>query len=73
MIQPNGGKDNADAGIGTGPYKVTVNEPGVRHGGEKFANYWQGDKIAAMPTRSRSSSSTMRRPAPPPCRAARST
>ena len=37
MIQPNGGKDNPAAGIGTGPYKVTVNEPGVRHGGEKFA------------------------------------
>ncbi|MBA3448287.1 MAG: twin-arginine translocation signal domain-containing protein [Pseudaminobacter sp.] len=45
IIQPNGGKDAPDAGISAGPYKVTVNEPGVRHGGEKFANYWQGDKM----------------------------
>ena len=44
MIQPNGGKDNPNEGIGTGPYKVTVNEPGVRHGGEKFANYWRDDR-----------------------------
>ncbi len=40
IIQPDGGMGTPDAGIGTGPYKVTVNEPGVRHGGEKFANYW---------------------------------
>ncbi|PSM17559.1 ABC transporter substrate-binding protein [Nitratireductor sp. StC3] len=45
IIQPNGGKDAPDAGISAGPYKVTVNEPGVRHGGERFANYWQGDKM----------------------------
>ncbi|MER9445640.1 ABC transporter substrate-binding protein [Mesorhizobium sp. M0340] len=45
IIQPNGGKDDPTAGIGTGPYKVTVNEPGVRHGGEKFKDYWQGDKL----------------------------
>ncbi len=45
IVQPNGGKDAADAGIGAGPYKVAVNEPGVRHVGERFANYWQGDKI----------------------------
>ncbi|RWP16106.1 MAG: ABC transporter substrate-binding protein [Mesorhizobium sp.] len=44
VIQPNGGKDDQAAGIGAGPYKVTVNEPGVRHGGERFKNYWQGDK-----------------------------
>lgn len=44
MIQPNGGKDKPDAGIGTGPYKVTVNEAGVRLGGEKFANYWRDDR-----------------------------
>ncbi|MCO6049731.1 ABC transporter substrate-binding protein [Mesorhizobium sp. RP14(2022)] len=44
MIQPNGGKDKPDEGIGTGPYKVTVNEPGVRLGGEKFANYWRDDR-----------------------------
>ena len=45
VIQPNGGKDNPNAGISAGPYKVTVNQPGVRHGGERFANYWQGDKM----------------------------
>jgi len=45
VIQPNGGKDDPNAGISAGPYKVTVNEPGVRYGGEKFANYWLGDKI----------------------------
>ncbi|ESY85949.1 peptide ABC transporter substrate-binding protein [Mesorhizobium sp. LNHC220B00] len=43
-IQPNGGKDNPSEGIGTGPYKVTVNEPGVRLGGEKFAGYWRDDR-----------------------------
>ncbi len=44
MIQPNGGKDKPDEGIGTGPYKITVNEAGVRLGGEKFANYWRDDR-----------------------------
>ncbi|TIM63119.1 MAG: twin-arginine translocation signal domain-containing protein, partial [Mesorhizobium sp.] len=43
-IQPNGGKDDPSAGISAGPYKVTVNQPGVRHCGERFANYWRGDK-----------------------------
>ncbi|WP_157015667.1 ABC transporter substrate-binding protein [Mesorhizobium xinjiangense] len=45
IIQPNGGKDDPTAGISAGPYKVSVNEPGVRQGGERFANYWQGDKM----------------------------
>jgi peptide/nickel transport system substrate-binding protein len=45
VVQPNGGKDDPNAGISAGPYKVTVNEPGVRHGGERFANYWQADKM----------------------------
>ena len=40
VIQPNGGKDNPTEGVGAGPYKVVLNEPGVRHGFEKFANYW---------------------------------
>lgn len=44
VIQPNGGKDNPIAGVGTGPYKITVNEPGVRHGGERFASYWRDDR-----------------------------
>ncbi|PBB41222.1 peptide ABC transporter substrate-binding protein [Mesorhizobium sp. WSM3866] len=45
VIQPNGGKDNPAEGISAGPYKVAVNEPGVRHGGERFANFWQSDKM----------------------------
>ena len=45
IIQPNGGKDNPTEGISAGPYKVTINEPGVRQGGEKFANYWGGDDM----------------------------
>ncbi|MER8779281.1 ABC transporter substrate-binding protein [Mesorhizobium sp. M0977] len=45
VIQPNGGKDNPAEGISAGPFKVTVNEPGVRHGGERFANFWQPDKM----------------------------
>ncbi len=39
-IQPNGGKDDPNAGIGTGAYKVSVFEPGVRMVGERFENYW---------------------------------
>ncbi|TIN16057.1 MAG: ABC transporter substrate-binding protein [Mesorhizobium sp.] len=45
IIQPNGGKDNPGAGISAGPYKVTRFEPGVGYGGEKFKDYWQGDKL----------------------------
>ncbi|RWO94431.1 MAG: ABC transporter substrate-binding protein [Mesorhizobium sp.] len=45
IIQPNGGKDDPAAGISAGPYKVTVNEPGVRHSGERFVNFWQSDKM----------------------------
>lgn len=44
MVQPNGGKDDPTAGIGTGPYKVVVNEPGVRLGGQKYENYWRDDR-----------------------------
>jgi peptide/nickel transport system substrate-binding protein len=40
QIQPGGGMDNPAAAIGAGPYKVVVNEPGVRHGFEKHANYF---------------------------------
>jgi peptide/nickel transport system substrate-binding protein len=45
VIQPNGGKDNPAEGISAGPYKVAVNEPGVRYGGERFENFWQKDKM----------------------------
>ncbi|MFY0622854.1 MAG: ABC transporter substrate-binding protein [Pelagimonas sp.] len=43
-IQPNGGFDDPAAGIGTGPYKVTANEPGVRYSFEKFADYWDDSR-----------------------------
>lgn len=44
QIQPNGGRDNPAAGIGTGAYKVVANEPGVRHVYEKHANYWDDSR-----------------------------
>ena len=43
MIQPNGGMDAPDAGVGTGPYKVDADEPGVRTTFTKFENYWGDD------------------------------
>ncbi|TWG99724.1 peptide/nickel transport system substrate-binding protein [Mesorhizobium sp. J18] len=43
VIQPNGGRDKPDEGIGTGPYKVEVNEPGVRHMSVKYDGYWRDD------------------------------
>jgi peptide/nickel transport system substrate-binding protein len=44
MIQPNGGKDDPTAGIGTGPYKIVVNEAGIRHVGELQKGYWGSDQ-----------------------------
>lgn len=41
MIQPNGGKDDPAAAIGTGPYTVAAHEPGVRTVFEKNPNYWR--------------------------------
>ncbi len=43
LIQPNGGVDNPAAGIGTGPYRVEVNEPGVRHVLTRNPDYWSDD------------------------------
>jgi peptide/nickel transport system substrate-binding protein len=40
MIQPDGGMDNPGAGIGTGPYTIEFDEPGVRHGFKRNENYW---------------------------------
>jgi peptide/nickel transport system substrate-binding protein len=40
LIQPNGGKDNPAAAIGTGPYILKDVEPGVRVSAEKNPNYW---------------------------------
>ena len=39
LIQPNGGKDDPAAGIGTGPYILKTVEPGVRFVGEKNPDY----------------------------------
>ncbi|MGB0410674.1 MAG: ABC transporter substrate-binding protein [Pikeienuella sp.] len=44
IIQPGGGVDNPAAGIGTGAYMVEVDEPGVRHGGKRFANDWDSER-----------------------------
>ena len=44
IIQPNGGKDAPDAGVGTGPYMMKINEPGVRHVYEKNPNYWDSTR-----------------------------
>lgn len=43
IIQPNGGYDDPAAGIGTGPYQVEVDEPGVRHVSTKYDGYWNDD------------------------------
>lgn len=45
IMQPGGGMDDPAAGISAGPYKVAVDEPGVRHVGERFANYWDADNM----------------------------
>lgn len=44
LVQPNGGRDDPNAGISAGPYRVVENEPGIRHVGERFENYWQADR-----------------------------
>ena len=40
MIQPNGGKDDPSAMIGTGPYVIKSADPGVRYVAEKNPNHW---------------------------------
>jgi peptide/nickel transport system substrate-binding protein len=44
QIQPNGGLDDPNAAIGTGPYKLTSFEPGVRATFEKNQNDWRSDR-----------------------------
>jgi peptide/nickel transport system substrate-binding protein len=41
LIQPNGGLDNPEAAIGTGPYKVDKIEHGVRYKLSKYPNHWR--------------------------------
>lgn len=43
IIQPDGGKDAPEAGIGTGPYRIAAHEPGVREIGERYDGYWAPD------------------------------
>ena len=43
VIQPDGGKEDPAAGIGTGPYRLVEDQIGVRAVGEKFANYWDAE------------------------------
>jgi peptide/nickel transport system substrate-binding protein len=43
LIQPNGGLDGPEAGIGTGAYKVETNEPGVRHTLVRRDDHWMSD------------------------------
>ncbi|MFY9210906.1 MAG: ABC transporter substrate-binding protein [Aestuariivita sp.] len=40
LIQPNGGKDDPNAAIGTGPYILKAVDMGVRFVAEKNPNYW---------------------------------
>lgn len=44
VIQPNGGKDNPNAGVGTGPYKIVQYAPGVRILLEKNAQDWNSNR-----------------------------
>lgn len=44
VVQPNGGLDDPNAGIGTGPYKVVSADPGVRYAFEKFADDWNTER-----------------------------
>ncbi len=43
-IQSGGGVDNPADGNGTGAYKITSNDPGVRTTFERFANYWDSSR-----------------------------
>ncbi|ESR26957.1 ABC transporter substrate-binding protein [Lutibaculum baratangense] len=44
VIQPGGGVDDPNAGIGTGPYTVENFEPGVRVTFQKFENHWNAER-----------------------------
>ena len=44
IIQPGGGVDKPDAGIGAGAYVVKEFEPGVRMALEKNPNYWDANR-----------------------------
>lgn len=44
QIQPDGGFDNPGAGIGTGPYILEEDQPGVRHLWSRNPNYWDDSR-----------------------------
>nr|WP_209740430.1 ABC transporter substrate-binding protein [Aureimonas populi] len=44
IIQPNGGRDDPNAGIGTGPYRIESFEPGVRIMFTRNENDWRDDR-----------------------------
>ena len=44
IVQPRGGAENPNAAIGTGPYKLTSFEAGVRATFEKNPNDWRSDR-----------------------------
>jgi peptide/nickel transport system substrate-binding protein len=46
IIQPGGGVADPSAGIGTGPYKISSFDPGVRATFDKHADYWDNDNTA---------------------------
>jgi peptide/nickel transport system substrate-binding protein len=43
IVQPNGGFEDPLAGIGSGPYTVEQNEPGVRHTFKRRDDHWKSD------------------------------
>ncbi|MBB3996030.1 peptide/nickel transport system substrate-binding protein [Sulfitobacter undariae] len=43
IIQPDGGYDNPGAAIGTGPYTLEIDEPGVRHAYKRREDYWDSE------------------------------
>ncbi len=43
IIQPGGGMDNPGAAIGTGPYTLEIDEPGVRHAFKRRDDYWDSE------------------------------
>lgn len=44
IVQPNGGNDDPEAGIGTGPYIMASHEPGVREIAARYDGYWAPDE-----------------------------
>ena len=43
IIQPGGGMDNPGAAIGTGPYTLEIDEPGVRHAFKRRDDFWDSE------------------------------